>query len=188
MLVTSFWHMMDGRQGVRIPIIQRDYAQGRRSHKVDAVRKNFLDSLHAACSGGAPLLLDFVYGENDGHELLPFDGQQRLTTLFLLHWYAAARQNLLHGETRQRLGNFRYEVRDAARLFVQMLLEEPLADDHPVRLPHAGPPNRPKFLNTLKISPGFGGTGSMTPPFRAYWSCWTPSTTAFMLSTTCGRH
>src|SRR5690606_9564180 len=41
-----------------------------------------------------PLNLDFVYGsmeENGGKHFLPLDGQQRLTTLFLLHWYLAWR-------------------------------------------------------------------------------------------------
>ncbi|WP_366144120.1 DUF262 domain-containing protein [Candidatus Accumulibacter sp. ACC012] len=39
-----------------------------------------------------PLNLDFIYGsvEGDGEDsILPLDGQQRLTTLFLLHWYLA---------------------------------------------------------------------------------------------------
>ena len=39
---------------------------------------------------GEPVTLDFVYGDIDANGVMtPLDGQQRLTTLFLLHWYAA---------------------------------------------------------------------------------------------------
>jgi hypothetical protein len=41
-----------------------------------------------------PLNLDFIYGSMESHrpsDFLPLDGQQRLTTLFLLHWYMAWR-------------------------------------------------------------------------------------------------
>jgi len=39
-----------------------------------------------------PLDLDFVYGSRTpAEEFSPLDGQQRLTTLFLLHWYLALR-------------------------------------------------------------------------------------------------
>lgn len=37
--------------------------------------------------------LDFIYGNLDGDTFLPLDGQQRLTTLFLLHWYAYEKEN-----------------------------------------------------------------------------------------------
>ena len=70
-----------------IPIIQRDYAQGRTDADVQRVRKRFLNSLHKAISE-SNITLDFVYGDidNDG-VMTPLDGQQRLTTLFLLHYY-----------------------------------------------------------------------------------------------------
>ncbi len=78
---------------VEIPIIQRDYAQGRQS--ASELRSQFLDALCSALSrmpGDAtlPLDLDFVYGSIEGESqpaFCPLDGQQRLTTLFLLHWY-----------------------------------------------------------------------------------------------------
>ena len=46
-------------QKISIPIIQRDYAQGRRNPDVDRVRSRFLDSLHSAFTD-QPLTLDFV--------------------------------------------------------------------------------------------------------------------------------
>ena len=80
---------------VRIPIIQRDYAQGRPA--AEEVREEFLGALEEALRKPAddptlPLNLDFVYGSVEGvseTRFLPLDGQQRLTTLFLLHWYLA---------------------------------------------------------------------------------------------------
>lgn len=77
---------------IEIPIIQRDYAQGRKS-KLE-VRDLFLQALYDYLDENKPFRnLDFVYGstESDGYfeKFIPLDGQQRLTTLFLLHWYLA---------------------------------------------------------------------------------------------------
>lgn len=77
---------------VEIPIIQRDYAQGRASKH--ALRASFLDALKQYLVQGNPNRdLDFVYGSliqaGDSFRFVPLDGQQRLTTLFLLHWYLA---------------------------------------------------------------------------------------------------
>ncbi len=80
---------------IRIPMIQRDYAQGRPSE--EEVLEDFLNALRDALNKPAndptlPLNLDFIYGSVEGDDetrFLPLDGQQRLTTLFLLHWYLA---------------------------------------------------------------------------------------------------
>ena len=77
---------------VEIPIIQRDYAQGRISQK--EVRENFLGALYTYLEQGKPNRdLDFIYGSlldgENSFRFVPLDGQQRLTTLFLLHWYLA---------------------------------------------------------------------------------------------------
>lgn len=76
---------------IKIPRIQRDYAQGRDDEKAKSVRENFVKSLsETVLNAGKPLTLDFIYGyriDNDNRpEFIPLDGQQRLTTLFLLHW------------------------------------------------------------------------------------------------------
>ena len=91
----SFRELLHACQYVEVPLIQRDYAQGRESQR--DVRNDFLDALHGALilpvgDARLPLNLDFVYGSIDtanGTRFLPLDGQQRLTTLFLLHWYLA---------------------------------------------------------------------------------------------------
>ena len=78
---------------VEIPIIQRDYAQGRKHGKVPKIRDGFLNNLLEALKPSAETLeLDFVYGyindtqseEKHKQIFIPLDGQQRLTTLFFI--------------------------------------------------------------------------------------------------------
>lgn len=107
---------------ISIPIIQRDYAQGRRDPDIDRVRARFLDALYKAIVGD-PITLDFVYGDINEHGVMtPLDGQQRLTTLFLLHWYAARRAGVPDEEC-AFLQNFDYETRYSARYFCESLTE-----------------------------------------------------------------
>lgn len=104
-----------------IPIIQRDYAQGRRDPDIDRVRSRFLDALYRAVTE-SPVTLDFVYGDIDENGVMtPLDGQQRLTTLFLLHWYAARRSGIPDGEC-EFLRGFGYETRYSARYFCEELV------------------------------------------------------------------
>lgn len=103
-----------------IPIIQRDYAQGRKGADTDRVRSRFLDALYQAVTE-APITLDFVYGDINNGIMTPLDGQQRLTTLFLLHWYAAKICNVDPQEY-EFLKNFSYETRYSARNFCSLLV------------------------------------------------------------------
>ena len=117
----------DGQEAVQlqkiiIPIIQRDYAQGRRDPEIARVRSRFLDSLYEAVENN-PITLDFVYGDIDENGVMtPLDGQQRLTTLFLLHWYAARKAGSSDEES-AFLSNFGYETRYSARYFCKELTE-----------------------------------------------------------------
>lgn len=107
---------------ITIPIIQRDYAQGRKDPDVNRVRSRFLDSLYTAVTG-EPITLDFIYGDIDENGIMtPLDGQQRLTTLFLLHWYAARKQNV-PAEEMEFLRRFSYETRYSARYFCLELID-----------------------------------------------------------------
>lgn len=111
---------------IEIPVFQRDYAQGRDGGRVQKIRADFLDVLRAAVAGEEPggVGLDFVYGGVDEGTLRPLDGQQRLTTLFLLHWYVASRSGHLaeeHGWTQ-----FSYATRQSARMFCESLVERDL--------------------------------------------------------------
>ena len=110
-------------QKIVIPIIQRDYAQGRKDTDVARIRDRFLNSLRAAVTE-APITLDFVYGDIDSNGVMtPLDGQQRLTTLFLLHWYAAKRGEVAEEEY-AFLNNFSYETRYSARDFCDCLIRK----------------------------------------------------------------
>lgn len=82
----------DGVKQIVIPNIQRDYAQGRNTTEIRRVRDRFLGALYKAVTTDAATKLDFVYGLNEDGTLTLLDGQQRLTTLFLLHWYAARKE------------------------------------------------------------------------------------------------
>ena len=104
-----------------IPKIQRDYAQGRSTMEAVRVRNKFLDALYEAVEG-TPITLDFVYGNIDKNGVLtPLDGQQRLTTLFLLHWFAAKKEHIQDSEY-SFLSGFSYENRPASRDFCHKLL------------------------------------------------------------------
>jgi hypothetical protein len=104
-----------------IPIIQRDYAQGRLSADVTRVRNRFLEALKKSVTEKS-ITLDFVYGNVDLEGVLtPLDGQQRLTTLFLLHWYVAKKENIPFDKY-DFLNNFSYETRYSARDFCHELV------------------------------------------------------------------
>ena len=118
---------------VVIPRIQRPYAQGRRIDESNKVREKFLQELFAVLRGAeAELDLNFVYGKvetlrKDGAdyavmELL--DGQQRFTTLFLLHWYLANREQILDQDgvdITHAITSFEYETRETSTDFCKML-------------------------------------------------------------------
>ncbi|MGE4346166.1 MAG: DUF262 domain-containing protein [Flavobacteriaceae bacterium] len=115
----SFWQLLENRS-VEIPIIQRDYAQGRA--KKEKVRNDFLDALKNALTGN-PVELDFVYGSEEKSVLQPLDGQQRLTTLFLLYWFIANKEGKLD-EVKEHLLKFTYETRTSSREFCQELVSK----------------------------------------------------------------
>ena len=107
---------------IAIPLIQRDYAQGRMDNDVQRVRRRFLDSLHNAITK-EPITLDFIYGAIDENgTMTPLDGQQRLTTLFLLHWYAAKKEKIPEDKY-AFLSKFSYETRYSARYFCDELVK-----------------------------------------------------------------
>lgn len=107
---------------VVIPMIQRDYAQGRTTGHAPRVRKSILQKLKQATVNAAPLDFDFIYGSlKDNTPILhPLDGQQRLTTLYLLYWYIGHRK----GTIPTYLKDFTYETRISARDFFHALCTE----------------------------------------------------------------
>jgi len=135
---------------IEIPSIQRDYAQGRRSQRVDTIREDFLDVLLTATTGGTPVGLDFVYGKVDGDGVLqPLDGQQRLTTLFLIHWYIASAAGSL--DPTAAWTKFSYATRPSARLFCQRIVKQAFVDDG--EMPSDWLVDQPWFLHTWHTDP-----------------------------------
>lgn len=118
-----------------IPKIQRDYAQGRVSNKASEIRKDFLEKLHEYMISPGIHDLDFVYGTTEDGKFIPLDGQQRLTTLFLIHWYLAKRcehtstaKDFFTSLTLESEGvkhcKFVYETRPSASEFSDALFSE----------------------------------------------------------------
>lgn len=101
-----------------VPVIQRDYAQGRDNVQAENIRKAFVQRLTQA-AWGEPLNLDLVYmaTQENGEESqwVPVDGQQRLTTLFLFHLY--------HLEDVDGLKRFSYKVRRTSAEFCEKIVE-----------------------------------------------------------------
>ena len=117
----TLWQLLDSYH-VEVPIIQRDYAQGRSDPKATQIRKGFVNSLHdMVINVGATQDLDFIYGSVKQDKLVLLDGQQRLTTLFLLHWYVSTGSGK-SGEARNKLKKFRYETRVSSREFFESLI------------------------------------------------------------------
>jgi hypothetical protein len=124
----TFWTLCDQYDKIEVPIIQRDYAQGRETDEVKRLRIKFIDNfLIKSLLENKKVELDFVYGsilESDGDDkkkiFIPLDGQQRLTTLFLLHFFIALKENRLH-EIREVLKKFNYETRPSAHDFCKKI-------------------------------------------------------------------
>ena len=103
-----------------IPLIQRDYAQGRKDLRTTEVRKQLLIDINSALiNSEVPTLdLNFIYGKSHNGNFIPLDGQQRLTTLFLVYLFA-----FRDSDSCDFLSNFSYETRDSSKQFFTSLFE-----------------------------------------------------------------
>lgn len=128
----SFYELISSKK-IQIPIIQRDYAQGRTSN-LD-ICKDFLNTIKENLISNTPINLDFVYGNDIEDTFQPLDGQQRLTTLFLLHWYAYQKEKADDNIIEQTLLNFSYQTRLSSRRFCESLIK-----------------NRIQFSNEYRVS------------------------------------
>ena len=120
----TYWQFIK-KNGVVIPLIQRDYAQGREGKA--ELRKRFLEKINDALldkTADNPLILDFVYGVDDNKNIIPLDGQQRLTTLWLLHWYVYLKsgKNIKPGNL-SNFQKFTYQTRISSRRFCEELVK-----------------------------------------------------------------
>lgn len=120
----TFWELITSPdiRKICIPTIQRDYALGRRDKVFN--RQNFLVALKKAVFTKEVLPLDFVYGVDNDIMFIPLDGQQRLTTLWLLHWYIAYKLGILNTtDIKETLMKFSYETRISSTDFCKSLCE-----------------------------------------------------------------
>ncbi|MEZ9647167.1 DUF262 domain-containing protein [Vibrio sp. 10N.261.52.C2] len=130
----TFYGLFNFVEVIEIPILQRDYAQGRREEL--EVRTLFLNSLFQALNNNdesrQPLDLDFVYGnfeEGQSKVFSVLDGQQRLTTLFLLHWYLAVQHGYIEEfrvrfVTDEKRSRFTYKTRPSTTEFFDALISK----------------------------------------------------------------
>ncbi|MCK3686175.1 DUF262 domain-containing protein [Maribellus sp. YY47] len=163
----TFWDLINQHR-IEVPIIQRDYAQGRKNPQSAEIRKNFIYQIKEVLDNEqARLHLNFVYGKLNGKQnaaklaeskeavksmleavrtysrnmeldvvcelkepkigqngnesttFIPLDGQQRLTTLFLLHWYLMPESE----ENSTILKKFSYRIRPTSKDFCEALVE-----------------------------------------------------------------
>ena len=138
--------------GVNVPLIQRDYVQGR-VHQVtprtsdelkekfkeeEDKRNRFVAQLIEALKSGTPKKLTFIYGVNSSNDratsgehresFVPIDGQQRLTTLFLLCWIVKqiVPDVKISDDLMKGLKGFRYMTRPSSSYFCEALFSKTL--------------------------------------------------------------
>lgn len=116
----SFWQLISQCE-IRIPQLQRDYAQGREGDSITQIRETLIDEFYEAIMDDKQLILNFIYGDRKEEVFTPIDGQQRLTTLFLLHWYIFKRSKYDDGI--KVLKKFSYLTRDTSKRFCERICE-----------------------------------------------------------------
>ena len=139
---------------VVIPLIQRDYAQGRKDKRTTEVRKKLLQDINTALldTNVGPLDLNFIYGKSINGKFIPLDGQQRLTTLFLVYLFAY-RDN----DECDFLGNFSYETRNSSTQFFKSLFENRKIFFTETKSPSEIITDEPWFADSWQLDPTVQG-------------------------------
>ncbi len=124
--VSCFWALLQEKD-IIMPLYQRDYVQGRSDDAATLIRTEFVSDLVGAVTNtSGSVALHFVFGGRDNNQdgtdaFVPVDGQQRLTALFLLHWYVLF-QGGSTKEQQNRLLRFQYKSRDTSARFCRELV------------------------------------------------------------------
>ncbi len=135
--VYTFWKLINEYK-ITVPMIQRDYVQGKNISKINEIRENFLADLMDSLKKQKKLDLNFIYGStNEEKNLTLLDGQQRITTLYLLHWYFAKKEKIINEDITNEnskyikdiLKKFSYQNRTTSEEFCQALVEGNLEID-----------------------------------------------------------
>ena len=120
------------KNAIFIPKIQRDYVQYRKSNEANL--NGLLEKLVVALKENKEINLNFIYGycektkidpntdsENILNVFIPIDGQQRLTTLFLLYYYVFSKSGKGVDELKNKLI---YDTRESTNEFIKLLLDK----------------------------------------------------------------
>ena len=125
--VYTFESIFQSDWKIIIPMIQREYVQGDDNVIATEIRDNILNQfknlIFRTGEQENPIVLDYMYGIVRDKTIIPMDGQQRLTTLYLLYWYAAVRENIAQEKDKDCsfLKKFSYETRYVVRDFCEQL-------------------------------------------------------------------
>lgn len=165
-LAQLFGQTINGTQvkAIEIPLFQRDYAQGRKTEQASLVRTRFITGLCRALDDDQRLHLDFVFGDVVKGTLYPLDGQQRLTTLFLLHCYLAWHQAEM---SPQPWHAFHYATRPGARQFCAFLTQ--CRPDMGVENLSAWLYDQARYLPTWKHDPSIQGMLVVLDAFHQHY-------------------
>lgn len=124
-------------QKIEIPAIQRDYVQGRgftieEQDKREAFVSRLINTI--ADDNAKPCHLEFIYGakNNVSNRFIPLDGQQRLTTLFILHWviWQKSSNDAQQEYPLNLIEGFNYETRLSSSTFCRNIIERQLQDEN----------------------------------------------------------
>lgn len=107
---------------VYVPEIQRDYAQGRDNDNAKSVREKLLKDIYDVLHEKKfQHVLNYIYGvPTDDGKIVLIDGQQRVTTLFLLKWYLAVKSE---EEDLRFMSKLCYATRDSSSEFCGFLMK-----------------------------------------------------------------
>lgn len=120
----TFKDILQKYEQIIIPKIQRDYAQGRLDKKATEIREKLLSDIFS----GKKISFDFIFGTKgeNKNNFIPLDGQQRLTTLFLLHLYQFQQSPSSNNNpfVNKGITKFTYETRTASKDFCEHLISQ----------------------------------------------------------------
>ena len=157
----TLWQILSNEQVSRIliPRIQRDYAHGRDTSKAEEIRTALINDLIGSLEMDetAPRTdLGLIFGsENSEHEMTLYDGQQRFTTLFLLHWCLAWLSRDISAA--KQLGRFSYNSRLHSRDFCRVLTADGLNLEPNGTCPSQRFPDEPWFCPEWCTDPTVAG-------------------------------
>jgi len=127
----TFWNLIS-KYVIEIPAIQRDYVQDRLYSDLKKEECDIVGDIANSLKNNIKINLHFVYGKVDNQELIPLDGQQRLTTLFLTHWFLSL--GTLTDDNKNILSKFTYETRPSSEDFCMKLVKESIVFQNDIKI------------------------------------------------------